>query len=146
MADVARVPDQGPYGGVPTRRGSATSADAAASVAESVPTLRECVFKFLEGRGTGGATDEEIAEGVRLPGNTARPRRCELVLLNRIHNSGERRPTRQGRYAVVWRAGPPATPRRATDQCPVCHGKGRIPRRPPGPVKLTQTTLFEAGG
>ncbi len=53
---------------------------------------------------TGGCTDEEGMEGLRMGGNTYRPRRRELEdQYHLVVDSGERRACHSGEMAVVWR-------------------------------------------
>ena len=79
-----------------------TSAAAAAYIAPHTPSLREQVFAFIAGRGTHGATDEEMQDVLGMGANTQRPRRWELERARRIVMSGERRATRSGCTAAVW--------------------------------------------
>ncbi len=92
-----------PFGGFPPYiRDSNTSFLAAEQVEPVAGTLRRNVLDYLRRRG--GATDEQISEALNMQGNTARPRRVELVELGLVHDSGETRKTRSGRKAAVWRA------------------------------------------
>ncbi len=50
-----------------------------------------------------GATDEEMQLGIPMNPSTQRPRRIELVEAGLVEDSGERRKTRGGRSAIVWR-------------------------------------------
>lgn len=79
-----------------------TSHDAAHSVKDHTPTLRERVYKTMWVSGKWGRTDEELAEILGLDLNTARPRRWELEREGKIVDSGMRRKTRSGRSAIVW--------------------------------------------
>ena len=83
------------------QRHSATSRDAAKSVASKAETLRAQVLAFIAQQGERGATDEEIQLALGMAGNTQRPRRCELVKAGRIKEQG-RRKTSAGRSAAVW--------------------------------------------
>lgn len=88
---------------LPYASGSHTSLAAATSMRSSAETYRHKVLEFVRGRGPHGATDEEIATGLAMNPNTARPRRIELVdKFKLIVDSGETRPTRSGRKAVVY--------------------------------------------
>lgn len=73
---------------------------AAQSIEESAATLRAAVFDFI--LHSGGSTDQEIQVGLRMPGNTERPRRRELEMAGRIRDSGIRRTTEAEREAIVW--------------------------------------------
>lgn len=85
-----------------------TSARAAEQMIGLTGKLRLTVL--LEIALMGGITDEEGIEGTGLPASTYRPRRVELHKGWRdfdggyIYDSGERRKTRSGRMAIVWRA------------------------------------------
>jgi hypothetical protein len=50
-----------------------------------------------------GLTDEEICEVTGLEGSSERPRRIELWEHGWVEDAGERRATRRGRKAIVWR-------------------------------------------
>lgn len=88
----------------PFVRSSPTSASAATAIAPASPTLRAQVLAFVRRRGALGATDEEIQVGLRMNPSTERPRRVELCAAALLEDSGQRRKTRAGRMAVVWRA------------------------------------------
>ena len=79
---------------------SPTSREAAVSMQDHAPILREQVFKVINDEPE-GLTDEEICLILNKKGDTVRPRRIELVNDDRIHASGKRH-TRSGRFAVVW--------------------------------------------
>lgn len=48
-------------------------------------------------------TDEQLQGALSLEGNVERPRRVELVKMGQVVASGETRPTRASRPAIVWR-------------------------------------------
>lgn len=85
----------------PYVKGSLTSEAAAHSVKARAVTSRQQVLDFLALRGEYGTTDDEMvtALGLRQPG----PRRIELQRLGLVVDSGQRRKTRAGCLAVVWR-------------------------------------------
>ena len=58
-------------------------------------------------RGSDGATDEEVQEGLGLTGNAQRPRRNELWQEGKVRRTGGTRPTRAEKQANVWVAVPP---------------------------------------
>ena len=62
----------------------------------SAPTSRGRVLDYI--RAWGGATDNEIADGLPMSGSTVRPRRIELLRAGLIEASGEKR-----KGCVVWR-------------------------------------------
>lgn len=68
------------------------------------PTYRSQVLDALR---DGPKTDEEICLATGLRGSTVRPRRLELLRGRLIEDSGEVRPTRSGREAIVWRVRKP---------------------------------------
>lgn len=80
-----------------------TSRDAPALVMPRTGTLRRAVLDYVTARGDDGATDLEIQTALRMPGNTERPRRLELVSAGLLEDSGDRRHAR-GRAFIVWRA------------------------------------------
>jgi len=83
----------------PFQQHSPTSREAAMKVV-TPGTLRADVLKLITE--SGGATDEEIQDRLRMNPNTQRPRRRELQQAGLVRDSGDKRTTRAGRYAVVW--------------------------------------------
>ncbi len=81
------------------------SARAFASVADSLSGLRAKVFRALVSARK-PLTDEELIRLSRLPANSARPRRIELVSLGVVRDSGRTGVTRSGRKAVRWEVVP----------------------------------------
>lgn len=77
-----------------------TSIEAAESIKPTAGTLRKKVLEFIQN--VGPATDEEMQRALKMPPNTQRPRRRELVLSGHLMDSGEKRKTDSGRRAVVW--------------------------------------------
>lgn len=88
--------------GPPKQAHSPTSTEAAESIKPVLGKLQEIVYAYLQSSESIGATDEEMQAHLDMPANTQRPRRCELLLKGLIKDSGERRPTKSGRKAVVW--------------------------------------------
>lgn len=84
----------------PHQRHSDTSKAAADSIKHVIGPLHVKVLDALEV--SGGLTDEELCDLLCLGGNTLRPRRRELELMNRVRDSGKRRRTMSGRQAVIW--------------------------------------------
>lgn len=78
-----------------------TSIQAAASIAQSAPALRELVFAVIKKQ---PSTCWEIEEGQGLSHQTTSARITELRLAGRIEASGATRPTNSGRQAIVWQA------------------------------------------
>lgn len=87
---------QRPGAAAPTQRLAALEAQPATG------TWRRRVLTAIVARGEQGATDEELQDALGLNPSTERPRRVELVEGGWIEDSERRRPTRSGRYAVVW--------------------------------------------
>lgn len=85
----------------PRPAASPTSRAAAASIAHAVGTIRARILEFLAGRGSHGATAEEVAASLELRIQTATARLCELVEDGKAHDSGRTRPTSSGRAARV---------------------------------------------
>jgi hypothetical protein len=79
-----------------------TSQAAQAQIRPQMPELRQRVLAFLEVCGAHGATDEEVQTALRMNPSTERPRRVELLARGLVCASGQTRPTRSGRQAVVW--------------------------------------------
>jgi hypothetical protein len=92
---------------LPFQRHSETSRDAAEQALPSAGTQRRAVYDALL-RHARGLTDEQQQELLRMNPSTQRPRRIELVATGRVIDSGETRPTRSGRKAVIWKAVPVA--------------------------------------
>lgn len=85
------------------RYGHGTERQAAASMREHTPRLREKVLGILRAH-PAGLTDDE---GGRLMGGDRLDfgrRRNELQRLGLVISTGTRRPTPHGRSAIVWRA------------------------------------------
>lgn len=77
----------------------ATSREAAWRVTPRTGTQRRRVLDAIANR---PSTDEELQQGLRMSGNTERPRRVELVAGGWICDSGLRRRTADGGEAIVW--------------------------------------------
>jgi hypothetical protein len=91
-----------PYHGKPPAvRGSDTSEAAADSVATGAALLRERVYRVIAERD--GATCDEVEAQIDGRHQTVSARVRELVQLGRIVDTGQRRPTRSGRAARVYR-------------------------------------------
>jgi len=78
-----------------------TSIAAANSIANGVEQLRARVL--VEIRERGGATCDEVEVALEFRHQTTSARIRELTIEGKIHDSGERRLTRSGRKAVVWK-------------------------------------------
>jgi hypothetical protein len=89
------------FGGQPPhQRHSETSREAAEEIQPKVGHLQGKVFAALR---LNPGTDEELMYRIPMAANTLRPRRRELQLMGLIEDSGYRRKTRAGKYAVIWR-------------------------------------------
>ena len=84
--------------------GSDTSQAAAHSMRRVSGQQRAAVLAFLRGRGSHGATDDEVEAALRLASSSERPRRRELELETPplVVRTLERRKTRRGRTAAVY--------------------------------------------
>ena len=80
-----------------------TSKEAAESIRNLVVTWRETVRLLIEKRPEQGLTCDEIEVIANMRHQTASARIRELFLAGKIVDSGERRVTRSGRNAVVWK-------------------------------------------
>lgn len=83
----------------PVARDRRTSVAAGQRIRVPAKTYRGQVLDTLR---EGPKTDEEIGKATGLRGNTVRPRRLELLREGLIEDSGQVRPTRSGRDAIVW--------------------------------------------
>ena len=79
---------------------SITSTAAADSIEPHISAMQARILAYLEW--SGGATDSEMQEALKLDPSTQRPRRREMQLAGRVQDSGTTRKTRSGRAAVVW--------------------------------------------
>jgi hypothetical protein len=105
--DREDVPVTGDTLGAPFQTHSPTSREAAEQIAPVVNRLQRIVLRALIRAGEAGLTDEDIRRETGL-GETARPRRIELVASGLARNSGDVRPSVSGRKMAVWVATPAA--------------------------------------
>jgi len=95
-----------PYRSLPfvplSKNPSGTSRDAARSVASESSTLRERCYRFIQSRGSKGATCDEIEVASKRSHQTisARIRELKTEIPSRIFQQGKR-PTRTGRNADI---------------------------------------------
>lgn len=82
--------------------GTDTSAAAAESMKTKAPLLRERVLESIKARHSEGMTCDEAEVALGLSHQTCSARFNELVNLCAIVDSGNRRPTRSGRKAIVY--------------------------------------------
>jgi hypothetical protein len=103
--------DYDQYGGSPPHvKGSDTSRAAADSVALDAKHLRAVVFNHILGSGEVGMTCDQVEQIMNGRHQTISARIKELRNEGRIVDSGQRRPTRSGRSAIVYLATCNATP------------------------------------
>jgi hypothetical protein len=94
---------QQPYGGMPPfAKMSDTSREAALSMAGKAGSVRRKVYECIAN--SRGLTDEEMEARLGMKHQTATARRCELVQLKLVEDSGERRVASSGRKQAVWQA------------------------------------------
>jgi hypothetical protein len=86
--------------GIVGRRHPETAKKAAFHVKPKTGTQRWRVFTWIWTHG--GATDEEIQTGLKISGDSERPRRTELVEGGWIEDSMGTRKTGSGEDAIVW--------------------------------------------
>ena len=86
-----------------------TSRVAAQRISGHAPKQRADVLAFILSMGTRGATDAEVAAGLKIPIQSVNPRRGELAELGFIALNGERRPSPSGCPCRVWIASTFAT-------------------------------------
>lgn len=83
----------------PYQSHSSTSRDAAIAIHEHAPTMRERVLAELR---RAPATDQQLAERLSIPENSARPRRIDLLREGLIEAHAVVT-TKAGRKAQAWR-------------------------------------------
>lgn len=67
-----------------------------------IPTVDKRVLEFMRGRGTYGATDQEMQIALGLHAQTQTPSRIKLTHKGFIEKSSDKRRTVSGRKAFVW--------------------------------------------
>lgn len=82
-----------------------TSIEAADSVEPTAESMRLRVLHYV--RQVGTATSDEVEVALNMIHQTASARIRELVLMERLYATGEKRKTRQGRNARVYAVAPP---------------------------------------
>ena len=91
------------YSGAPPSVEQDTSAIAAGSVRVPSAHWRQIILDWITERDEYGSTCDEAELCLRnLRHQTCGPRIRELVQLGVVKDSGQRRPTRSGRAAIVW--------------------------------------------
>lgn len=94
MTDLFTYPN---HPGAQDRETSRAAADA---VAERAPQLRARALAVVER--SNGLTADEVAGRLGLSILSIRPRMTELARLQKVRDSGARRPNASGRNAIVW--------------------------------------------
>ena len=79
-----------------------TSRAAAVAIVPHAKAIRERVYSFIKVSGARGKTCDEIEVLMDGRHQTTSARVRDLAKDNRIKDSGDRRPTRSGRDAIVW--------------------------------------------
>ena len=88
---------------VPLHAGAHDTERAAAElIRPKAGTARERVLEEIRHAGERGRTDYELAQALEMRQYTAAPRRCELVEMGWVVDSGKRRETDSGSPAIVW--------------------------------------------
>lgn len=95
------APSSRHYPHAPGAADADTSRAAAAALVDTAATLRAMVLRALQ---DGPATADETAARLDRSILSIRPRFSELRRHRLIIDTGERRPNRSGRKAIVWRA------------------------------------------
>lgn len=86
---------------LPFQPHSDTSRAAAESKRFTAGTDKARVLELLTGC-LSGLTDEEMQRKLKMNPSTQRPRRIELMMEEKVRNSGKTRNTSSGRPAVIW--------------------------------------------
>lgn len=85
--------------------GSATSKAAAESMEPRLSVMQDMVLILIREAGSHGATDAEIQVGANtslMTNSLLRPRRCELLAMGKIKDSGTTRKGPSGKPMTVW--------------------------------------------
>lgn len=111
---AAPEPEPSRYPDAPAFRATDTSREAAEELAPHLGRLQVLVLGAIEAAGERGLTADETCDVLRLDRWTVQPRTSELRAKLKIRDSGQRRPNRSGKRAIVWvsanvaEAAPPA--------------------------------------
>lgn len=104
MSTLDLFADYTPPQTAPYVRSSDTSREAAESIEPHLAHLERVVLDAVAGTGPAGATCDEIERATGLSHQTASARVRGLFQKRKIETTGDRRPTRSGRNAQVYRA------------------------------------------
>jgi len=77
-----------------------TSQEGLATIKPKIKTKREEVYELIKYK---ASTNYEIAEELDMPLSSVCGRVRELQVLNLVEDSGERRKTKYGKQAIVWK-------------------------------------------
>lgn len=77
-----------------------TSQEALATIKPKIKTKREEVYEFIKFQ---ASTNYEISDELDMPLSSVCGRVRELQVLNLVEDSGERRKTKYGKQAIVWK-------------------------------------------
>lgn len=90
------------YPDVPGYAPRETSKEAARLIEPKCAALRHRVLAEIQIRGSFGATCDELEQAFGMSHQTVSARCRELNMTGKTRDSGNRRPTRTGRKAIVW--------------------------------------------
>jgi hypothetical protein len=90
------------YGGTPPHVNKATSWAAAVSMKTVASHLGQIVLDTIEER-PDGATCEEVEDILHMTHQTVSARIRELVLMNKLYDTGTTRQNKSGRMAIVYK-------------------------------------------
>jgi hypothetical protein len=121
---------------LPHVKGSDTSKAAAESMEAHARPMRERVFEYIKSQGEHGATDDEIEVALGMSHQSCSPRRRELEKDDAIYLTDDRRKTRSGRRAGVYRVVEGATSIKKV---------GRPPKRPSNALTVKMTVYLTKG-
>lgn len=93
------------YPDSPGHRHVETSIAAAQALAPKLERLQRMAAKAIHDAGEHGLTADELAARLELDRWSIQPRTSELRLKGVIRDSGQRRPNKTGKLAIVWVAG-----------------------------------------
>lgn len=100
LNDLWEYADTYPHG--PGHRGVETSVAAADALMPKLGRLQSLVLGAIAGAGERGLTADECCDVLELDRWTVQPRTSELRAKGKIRDSGQRRPNKTGKRAIVW--------------------------------------------
>jgi hypothetical protein len=87
---------------VPPSNGVPTSDEAAAAIEPVAQRQRDILYAYVCDQYMLGTTNQEAEEALGMPAQTITPRMLELRKEGLVVDSGMKRKTRSGRWAIVW--------------------------------------------